>query len=105
MAIIIQENYDKKVLETLIISILIVVGAAFLIYYLFFLPAPIAEDLVRPDGYKNISLFAQANLDIELVMHSPTWRLLQKEPLVPPLITEIIAPKLNPFQAFIIRRR
>jgi len=105
MAIIIQENYDKKIVETLIIGILILVGAAFLIYYLFFLPVPIAEDLARPDGYKNISFFAQADLDIESVMHSPTWRLLQKESLVPPLITEIIAPKANPFQTFIIRRR
>ena len=72
MAIIIQENYNKKVFETIIVGMLILAGAAFLIYYLFFLPAPIAKDFTRPDRYKDISLFTQANLDIESVMHSPT---------------------------------
>ena len=104
MAIIIQENPNKNAFVSLIIGLAVLAGGAFLTYYLFFSPAPIAEDFARPDGYESASLFAQANLDVESVLHSPAWDFLQKESLVPPLITEIIAPKTNPFQVFIIRR-
>ncbi len=105
MAIIIQENPNKNALISLVIGLAILTGGAFLTYYLFFSPAPRVEDFLRPDGYKSASLFAQANLDVESILHSPAWSFLQKESLVPPLITEILAPKANLFQTFIIRRR
>ncbi len=103
MAIIIQENPNKKALISLIVGIVVLAGGAFLTYYLFFSPAPLAEDFVRPDGYERASLFAQANLEVESVINSPVWGFLQKDSLVPSLVTEIIAPRINIFQSF--RRR
>jgi len=104
MAIIIQDNPNKNALISLIIGLIALIGGAFLIYYLFFSSAPLAEDFARPDGYERASLFAQVNLDVESILHSPAWGFLQKDSLVPPLITEVITPKINPFQIFITRR-
>jgi len=104
MAIIIQENQNKGALVSLVIGILVLAGGAFFIYYLFFSPTPLVEDFAKPDGYESVSLFAEANLNTESVLNSPAWRFLQKNSPVPPLITEAIAPKTNPFQVFIIGR-
>jgi len=104
MAIIIQENQNKGALVSLVIGILVLAGGAFLIYYLFFSPTPLMEDFAKPDGYERVSLFAKANLDTDSVLNSPTWRFLQKNSPIAPLITETIAPKTNPFQVFITGR-
>ena len=104
MAIIIQENQNKGALVSLVIGIIVLLGGAFLVYYIFFSPTPLVEDFDKPDGYEDVSLFAEANLDTESVLRSPAWNFLQKNSPIPPLITEVVAPKANPFQAFLIRR-
>jgi len=104
MAIIIQENQNKGVLVSLVIGVLVLAGGAFLTYYLFFSPTPLAEDFAKPDSYEDVSLFAKANLDTDSVLNSPTWRFLEKNSPINPIITGAITPKTNLFQVFVIGR-
>ena len=100
MAIIIQENPNKDLLTSFVIGVLVLIGGTFLAYYLFFSSVPAAEDPVRPDGYQDVSLFAQASLDIDSILNSSAWNLLQKDSLISPLVTQIITPNKKFFQSF-----
>jgi len=100
MAIIIQENPNKNLLISFVIGVIVLITGIFLAYYLFFSSVPDVNNPVRPDGYQDVSLFAQANLDIDSILNSPAWNLLQKNSLIAPLVTQVIIPNRNFFQSF-----
>jgi hypothetical protein len=103
MAIIIQENKNNKMMMPLIIAAIVLIVSVFLIYQLFFSLAPESE-VIETDGYKSATTFSQANLDVEAIVSSPIWDSINKESLVPPLITEVTSPKENIFQSFKIKK-
>ncbi|MFA4999124.1 MAG: hypothetical protein WC519_00015 [Parcubacteria group bacterium] len=99
MAIIIQENGRKGMIIPLLIGGAVLIVAALLAYYLFFSPAPIV-DIIGSSGYQSTSVFSVATLDIDSVVNSQVWNAIQKESLVPPIVSEVISAKENPFQSF-----
>lgn len=99
MAILIKEKQNKGALTAIFIGSIVLIITALLSYNLFFSPAPVIET-EKSEGYQRASLFANAKLDVDSVLHLPAWKLLNQETFVPQLIIEVQEAKINPFQQF-----
>ncbi len=97
MAILVQETKKETnwvaVLSTIIIILVIFVGA----YFLFFKKPELIE-VVAPGSLQNVSSISKLSFDPESVLNSPTFKLLRQ---LPPSTAEPPSPgRSNPFRPF-----
>ena len=98
MAIIVKE--EKKGLDVVLIAIIggVVAVVAAAIYYVFFSPAPLVENIPAPKGYEEVVKISKIKIDAEGIVNSPAWQFLELRSEIPSLDIIITSRRINPLE-------